>query len=99
MTGVRMFPNEAASVGGLFHVKMRLMAKKRKRGWYFQEDRHLLRLAAESRSLEAIAAIMKRKPALVLKRAARLGISIRTPASYSPPKRITGRALSKNGAR
>jgi hypothetical protein len=75
------------------------MAKKRKRGWYYPEDRRLLELAAETRSLEAIAAIMKRKPALVLKRAARLGISIGTLASYSPPKRITGRTLGKSRPR
>lgn len=44
-------------------------------GWSMKNDRELIRLA-KSRTLEAIADQFQRSPAHILKKAARLGLSI-----------------------
>jgi hypothetical protein len=52
-----------------------------KRGaWSMKDDRELIKLA-KSHSLEAIAEKLQRSPALVLKTAARLGLSIKRKAN------------------
>jgi hypothetical protein len=52
-----------------------------KRGaWSMKDDRELIKLA-KSHSLEAIAEKLQRSPALVLKTAARLGLSLKRKAN------------------
>jgi hypothetical protein len=48
-------------------------------GWSMKTDRELIQLA-KSRTLEGIANHLQRSPAYVLKRAARLGLSIKRKA-------------------
>jgi hypothetical protein len=45
--------------------------------WSFAEDRRLIQLAASLKSLEAVAAEMKRTPENVARTAKRLGISLK----------------------
>jgi hypothetical protein len=53
------------------------MARKSRIGrWSMKSDRELIELAP-SRTLEAIAVRFKRSPATILKKAARLGLSIK----------------------
>jgi hypothetical protein len=47
--------------------------------WSMKSDRELIQLA-KSKTLEAIADQIKRSPAFILKRAARLGLSIKRKA-------------------
>jgi hypothetical protein len=47
--------------------------------WSMKSDRELIQLA-KSRTLEAIADQLRRSPAYILKRAARLGLSIKRKA-------------------
>jgi len=49
--------------------------------WSFKEDRRLLELAKAEKTLEEIAKAMDRTPENVLKRAMRLGASIRSIAA------------------
>jgi hypothetical protein len=49
------------------------------RGWSMKSDRELIQLA-KSQTLEAIADQIQRSPAFILKRAARLGLSIKRKA-------------------
>ncbi|THD70046.1 MAG: hypothetical protein E7813_09470 [Bradyrhizobium sp.] len=54
------------------------MAQKQvKRRWSYKEDRRLLALAAESRSLEVISDQLKRPAETVLTIARRLGVTIK----------------------
>jgi hypothetical protein len=54
------------------------MAKKVTVGhWSYAEDRRLMRLAPSLKSVEAVAAEMKRSPVRIKKMAKRLGISLR----------------------
>jgi hypothetical protein len=56
------------------------MARKPKIGmWSMKGDRELIQLA-KSQTLEAIAHQLQRSPAYILKRAARLGLSIKRKA-------------------
>jgi hypothetical protein len=48
-----------------------------KRHWAFADDRRLLQHAASSKSLEMVAKQMSRDPAIVAKRAKRLGVSLK----------------------
>jgi hypothetical protein len=56
------------------------MAQKQKTRWSYAEDRHLIQLAASSKSLEAIADEMSRSPKRVAQMAKRLGISLKSAA-------------------
>jgi hypothetical protein len=50
------------------------MATSIKLHWSFADDRHLMELAASSKSLEEAAELMNRAPSMIAKRAKRLGI-------------------------
>lgn len=52
------------------------MAKLTRGSWSMRHDRELIALA-KSRNLEAIAGQLQRSPAFIIKRAARLGLSIK----------------------
>jgi IS30 family transposase len=54
------------------------MATPMKRHWSFADDRHLMQLAASSKSLEEVAKQMNRDPATVAKIAKRLGVSLKS---------------------
>jgi hypothetical protein len=54
------------------------MAAPMKRHWAFADDRRLMKLAASSKSLEAVAKQMNRKPPAVAKIAKRLGVSLKS---------------------
>jgi hypothetical protein len=56
---------------------MASVGKQKKGVWPFKEERELIKLAAASRSLETIANRLGRHTATVLKKAAKLGISIK----------------------
>ncbi len=56
---------------------MARVGKQKKGVWPFKEERELIKLAAASRSLETIANRLKRPTATILKKAAKLGISIK----------------------
>ena len=56
---------------------MASVGKQKKGVWPFKEERELIKLAAASRSLKTIASRLKRPTATVLKKAAKLGISIK----------------------
>jgi hypothetical protein len=45
--------------------------------WTMAEDRRLMKLAASGESIEAIATKMRRYPASVMRKAVRLGISLK----------------------
>jgi hypothetical protein len=45
--------------------------------WSFAEDRRLIELAASLKSVEAVAAELKRSPATVAQMAKRLGVSLK----------------------
>jgi hypothetical protein len=63
------------------------MARKPKIGtWSMKTDRELIQLA-KSRTLEGIANHLQRSPAYVLKRAARLGLSIKRDTRKSQASR------------
>jgi hypothetical protein len=71
--------------------------RSRTNGWSFATDRQLTELVATAKTLEEIADIMKRPTLSVRRRAARLGLTIK---SLSPTQRkVTGRALGKSAAR
>jgi hypothetical protein len=53
------------------------MAAPMKRHWAFADDRRLMKLAASSRSLEAVAKQMNRDPLTVAKIAKRLGVFLK----------------------
>jgi hypothetical protein len=54
------------------------MARKLKNtGWSYAQDRRVLELAAQSKSLEQIANLMDRTPKVIRKVAVRLGISFK----------------------
>jgi hypothetical protein len=54
------------------------MAALMKRHWAFADDRRLMKLAASSRSLEAVAKQMNRDPLTIAKMAKRLGVSLKS---------------------
>ena len=56
------------------------MAQKQKTRWSYAEDRHLIQLAASSKSLEAIADEMNRSPERIAQMVKRLGISLKSAA-------------------
>lgn len=51
------------------------------RSWSFADDRRVIELAKEAKSLEDAARIMKRKPERIRKVAMRLGVSFKTEAN------------------
>jgi hypothetical protein len=55
------------------------MSSRKQTRWSMKNDRELIELA-KSQSLEAIAEKINRSPAFILKRAARLGLSIKRKA-------------------
>ncbi len=55
------------------------MSGRKRTMWSMKSDRELIQLA-KSQSLEAIAEKIQRSPAFILKRAARLGLSIKRKA-------------------
>jgi hypothetical protein len=55
------------------------MSGRKRTSWSMKSDRELMELA-KSHSLEAIADQIQRSPAFILKRAARLGLSIKRKA-------------------
>jgi hypothetical protein len=62
------------------------MARKPKTRWSFAEDRRLIQLAASLKSLEAVAAELKRTPESVTRAAKRLGLSLKSGAGLKAKK-------------
>src|ERR1700722_16718191 len=58
-----------------------VVAQRTKTRWSFAEDRRFIQLATSLKSVEAIAAEMKRTPANVTRTAKRLGVSLKSGAS------------------
>jgi hypothetical protein len=56
------------------------MARKARTRWSFAEDRRLIQLAASLKSLEAVAAELKRTPESVARSAKKLGVSLKSGA-------------------
>jgi hypothetical protein len=62
------------------------MARKARTRWSFAEDRRLIQLAASLKSLEAVAAELKRTPQSVAQAAKRLGVSLKSGAGLKAKK-------------
>jgi hypothetical protein len=62
------------------------MARKSKGRWSFAEDRRLIQLAASLKSLEAVAAELKRPPEGVARSAKKLGVSLKSGAGLKAKK-------------
>jgi len=62
------------------------MARKARTRWSFAEDRRLIQLAASLKSLEAVAAELKRTPESVVRTAKKLGVSLKSGAGLKGKK-------------
>jgi hypothetical protein len=67
-------------------VRETVMARKVRTRWSFAEDRRLIQLAASLKSLEAVAAELKRTPENVAQMAKRLGVSLKSGAGLKAKK-------------
>jgi hypothetical protein len=54
--------------------------------WSYAEDRRFMQLAASLKSVEAVAAEMKRTPANVVRAAKRLGVSLKSDSGLKAKK-------------
>jgi hypothetical protein len=63
-----------------------VMARKARTRWSFAEDRRLIQLAASLKSLEAVAAELKRTPESVVRTAKKLGVSLKSGAGLKGKK-------------